>query len=133
MRTIPPKQIKAFIECFDEQIRQGYTDLLGTEMSDDTWRIAKLSPKLGGMGWRTGLQSFGGQYLTSIAKNADMINMIVPEWKATELVMRDANEWLTEHAGPSFDAITALRTIQAPKVALWLSHKTGNGLSLAQK
>ena len=47
--------------------------------------------------------------------------------------MRDANEWLTEHAGPSFDAITALRTIRATKVATWPSHETGHRLSLAQK
>ena len=63
------------------------------------------------MGWRTDLQSYGAQYITSIAKNTDAIKQLVPELSATKLGMRDVIEWIIEHAGPTFDAITCLRTI----------------------
>ena len=46
-------------------------------MSAQTWEIAKLPPKYGGMGWKTGLHTFGAHYLTSIAKNATSIEDIV--------------------------------------------------------
>ena len=55
-------------------------------------------------------------------KNIDAIRQLVPKWNATELVMRDVNEWIIEHAGPTIDAITCLKTIQETKVDKLPSH-----------
>ena len=52
MRTVPPRQIEAFIGELDSTIRGAFEGLLGTHMSNLTWTIAKLPPKYGGMGWR---------------------------------------------------------------------------------
>ena len=133
MRTVPPHQIEAFIKEFDTTIRSAYEDLLGTKMGDHVWKIAKLPPKYGGMGWRTGIQTYGAQYITSIAKTADDVERIVPGYNPAETVTRNANKWLLDHAGPSFDAATALRTIRTNKVPKWPSQGTGHRLSLAQK
>ena len=132
IRTVPPRQIEAFIREFDSTIRGAYEDLLGSHMGDNTWKIAKLPPKYGGMGWRTGLQTYGAQYITSVAKTADDVERIIPGYNPTELVMRNANEWLMNHAGPAHDAATALRTIRTTPDKK-LPQEPGDRLSLGQK
>ena len=101
-------------------------------MGDDTWNIAKLPPKYGGMGWRTGLQSYGAQYITSVAKTADDVERIVPGYNPTELVMRNANEWLITHAGPAHDAASTVRAIRTTP-AKRPPQEGGDRLSLGQK
>ena len=113
MRSIPPHQAKPFVREFDARVRSAYKDLVGSSMADNTWIIAKLRPKYGGMGWRTGLQTYGSQYIGSVAKTADDVGRIVPAWNPTEHVMRNANEWLVDHAGPAHDSASALEKICA--------------------
>ena len=77
MRTVPPKQIAAFISEFDSILQLAFETLLESDISAKVWDIAKLPPKYGGMGWKTGLHTFAAHYLTSIAKNATPIDNIV--------------------------------------------------------
>ena len=83
------------------------------------------------MGWRTGLQTYGAQYISSVAKTADDVERIVPGYNPTELVMRNANEWLVDHAGPAHDAASALKTIRT-KAAGRRPHEISVHLSLGQ-
>ena len=132
MRTVPPRQIEAFIGELDSTIRGAFERLLGTRMSNLTWTIAKLPPKYGGMGWRTGLQTYGAQYISSIAKTAKVVERIVPGYNPTEQAMRCANEWLIKHAGPAHDAATALKNIRT-KDEKKPPQVPGDNLSLGQK
>ena len=54
MRILPPPQISQFIKQYDASLRRGFEQLLGIQMDDLRWEIAKLPPKYGGMGWKTG-------------------------------------------------------------------------------
>ena len=132
MRTVPPQQIEAFIGELDSTIRGAFEGLLGTHMSNLTWTIAKLPPKYGGMGWRTGLQTYGAQYISSIAKTAKVVERIVPGYNPTEQAMRCANEWLIKHAGPAHDAATALKNLRT-KDEKKPPQVPGDNLSLGQK
>ena len=67
-RVLPPKQVSNFIRQFDATLRSGFEKILGIPMNDLWWEIAKLPPKYGGMGWKTGLHTFGAHYITSLAK-----------------------------------------------------------------
>ena len=90
MRSVPPQQLEAFIGEFYSTIRDAFEELLVSNMGDLTWKIAKLSPKYGGVGWRTGLRTYCAQYITSFAKMASGLERIVPGYNPTELVMRNA-------------------------------------------
>ena len=97
MRTVPPKQIAAFISEFDSILQLAFETLLESDISAKVWDIAKLPPEYGGMGWKTGLQTFGAHYLTSIAKNATPIDNIVPAWDVASEARQDVGEWLALH------------------------------------
>ena len=64
MRTTPPKQIATFVTEFDATIRNAFESLIESNMSAQIWEVAKLPPKYGGMGWKTGLHTVGAHYLT---------------------------------------------------------------------
>ena len=78
MRILPPTQISRFISDFDATLRKGFEQLLGIPMDDLSWEIAKLPPKYGGMGWRTGLHTFGAHYIASLSKNSERICVSQP-------------------------------------------------------
>ena len=44
-RTVPPVQIKSFLEKFDRLIRKGFEKMIGIELEDRWWRICKLPSK----------------------------------------------------------------------------------------
>ena len=101
-------------------------------MSTQTWEIAKLPPKYGGMGWKTGLHTFGAHYLTSLAKNANSIEGIVPRWDAAGLAKRDVDEWLRLHAGLGHNAAEMVNNIRNSGVVGGLRSEDGHALSVAQ-
>ena len=114
MRILPPAQIAGFINEFDTMVRRGYEALLGIPIPDNWWDIAKLPPKYGGMGWRTGLHTFGAHYVTSLAKTATAVSSIVPSHDPEEVARREANGWLVQIA-PS--PITADALVKAARSA----------------
>ena len=62
---------------------------------------------------------------------ADVVERIVPGYDPTENVMRNANQWLVDHAGPAHDAASALKTI-CTKAAWGPPHVTWLRFSLGQ-
>ena len=53
MRNTPPRHITSFITEFDATLRTAFESLIVSDISAQIWEVAKLSPKYGGMGWRT--------------------------------------------------------------------------------
>ena len=112
MRTIPPRQVATFVTEFDTTIHNAFEILLQSEINAHIWEVAKLPPKYGGMGWKTGLHTFGAHYLTSIAKNATSIEGIVPGWDAAGLDEQEIGEWMHIHASPGLDAAKMVNDIR---------------------
>ena len=112
MRTTPPRKITTFITEFDATLRTAFESLIEYDISGQIWEIAKLPPKYGGMGWRTGLHTYGAHYLTSIAKNATSIEGIVPAWDAASIGKQEVDEWLHFHAGSGHDAAVMVNNIR---------------------
>ena len=100
MRILPPFQISSFIANFDSVVRSGFEQILGISMNDLWWDIAKLPPKYGGMGWKTGSHTFGAHYISSLAKTADLVRRIIPDHNPEIIAERDVGEWLKKVAPP---------------------------------
>ena len=132
MRTTPPRQIATFITEFDATIRMAFESLIESDMNAQTWEIAKLPPKYGGMGWKTGLHTFGAHYLTSIAINATSIEGIVPNWDAAGLGKQEVGEWLHLHAGSGHDAAEMVNNIRKSGMVGGFRSEDGHALSVAQ-
>ena len=101
-------------------------------MSAQIWEVAKLPQKYGGMGWKTGLHTFGAHYLTSIAKNATSIEGIVPTWDAASIGKQEVSEWLRLHAGPGHDAAEMVNNIRKSGAVRGFRSEDGHTLSVAQ-
>ena len=54
MRTIPPKQLKTFLDGFDSLLRKAMEKLLGHDLNDQQWLTCQLPGKYGGFGLRSG-------------------------------------------------------------------------------
>ena len=102
MRILPPHQISSFIAQFDNVVRAGFEQILGIPMNDLWWDIAKLPPKYGGMGWRTGSHTYGAQYIASLAKTKEFVRRIIPNQNLVSIAERDAGAWLKDHAPLTF-------------------------------
>ena len=101
MRILPPHQISIFIAQFDTLVRSGFEQILGIPMNDLWWDIAKLPPKYGGMGWKTGSHIYGAHYIASLAKNADSIRRIIQCFNPESVAERDAGDWLKSLPPPT--------------------------------
>ena len=80
MRTLPPRQSEPFIRQYDQILRSGFEQLINClpgELNDVWWRQAKLPPKFGGMGLRSGVSTLGAQHTISLLITAPMVTNIV--------------------------------------------------------
>ena len=132
MRTTPPRQITTFITEFDTTLRTAFESLIESDISAQIWEIAKLPPKYGGMGWRTGLHTYGAHYLTSIAKNDTSIEGIVPAWDAASIGKQEVDEWLHFHADSGHNAAVMVNNIRKSGLVGGLRSEDGHELSIAQ-
>ena len=96
------------------------------------WQVAKWPPKYSGIGWRTGLHTYGTNYLTSITKNAEHIERIVHHWDATSIAEREVGEWLNHQAGPGHKSPEMFRSIRDLGRPQRLLSEDGHRLSIAQ-
>ena len=53
-RTVPPKQLKKFLNGFDSILRETMGKFLGPDLTDQQWLTCKLPGKYGGFGLRSG-------------------------------------------------------------------------------
>ena len=100
MRILPPTQTSAFIEKFDTIVRSGFEKILGIPINDLWWDIAKLPPKYGGMGWKTGSHTYGAHYVTSLAKTTDSVRRIIPDHDPASIAEYGATKWMQHFAPP---------------------------------
>ena len=91
MRILPPTQISRFISEFDKTLRHGFEQILGIEMDDLRWELAKLPPKYGGMGWRTGSHTFGAHYIASLTKTSERVCSIATSHDTSMIALCEAN------------------------------------------
>lgn len=89
MLVLPPQQISEFMKGFDKVLRKGFEYILGCSICNRWWRLAKLSPKFGGMLMRSGLHTFRVQHLLSISKSAVKVKRIVNGWNGIEVAKRE--------------------------------------------
>ena len=97
---------------FGSILRKGYEKMIGTPIPDNWWEVAKLPPKYGGMGWRTGLHTYGAHYIMSLAKTADAVCSIVPSHNPELSAIRDAGRWLKDIAPPTISADEIVRSVR---------------------
>ena len=68
MRTIPPRQLKKFLNGFDSELRKAMGRTLRHDLNDDQGLICQLPAKYCGFGLRSGKLVAGAQHLTSLTK-----------------------------------------------------------------
>ena len=76
-------------------VRKGFEKLIGVELSDKWWSLTKLPSKYGGMGLRTGLNTYGAQYTMSLAYCEEDIKTFVDGYNVLDVVEIDAQQWLS--------------------------------------
>ena len=77
MRTVPPKQLKTFINGVDSLLRGAMEKIIGHDLNDKQWLTCQLPAKYGGFGLRSGKLIAGAQHVMSLQKCAN-------EWLLTQ-------------------------------------------------
>ena len=124
MRVIPPRQLDSFMKDFDQLLKKGFEELLGTTIGEKWWRQAQLPPKFGGMAVRSGLRTHGAQHLCSLAKCADDVDRIVGGWNAVEVARRETEAWLNNACEEVVDIevlVTRLRSEEEDRANDWFA------------
>ena len=112
MRILPPNQISNFIKQFDTIVKSGFEQLLGITIRDLWWEVAKLPPKYGGMGWKTGSHTFAAHYITSLAKTAEAVCRITDKHNPLTIAQTNAAKWLSKLAPPNVTIKKIMLAIQ---------------------
>ena len=133
MRILPPRQISGFINEYDSRLRHGYEEILGTPMPDSSWEVAKLPPKYGGMGWRSGLHTFGAHYITSLAKTATAVSSIAPAHNPEDVARQETDWWLAEIAPSPITADKLVKAMRSPNTNSSTHPLLDKRLSIAQQ
>ena len=79
MRTIPPSQLKDFLNGFDAALRRAMENVLGHDLNDQQWVVCQLPTKYGGLGLRSGKLISGAQHVMSLEKCAEEMKTHVPD------------------------------------------------------
>ena len=91
MRTIPPRLSEPFVQQFDGILRKGLEKLVGAQLDENQWRVARLPAKYGGMNMRSGANTLGAQYSVSVVKNAEQVSKFVDGvWDPVVQIRRDS-------------------------------------------
>ena len=114
MRILPPTQISRFIHDFDATLRQGFEQILGIPMDDLRWELAKLPPKYGGMGWKTGSHTYGAHYIASLAKTSERVSCIATSHDTLSIAQHSASEWLRNIAPTTITIKSLVDSIRNP-------------------
>ena len=104
MRSLPPDQLKNFLEGYDRALRAGFEKLIGKTLDDRWWEVARMNNKHGGMGLKSGLKTAGAQHLTSLAMSYDDILKFVPSWNLYETADKMTTKWLSRQLGKDVDS-----------------------------
>ena len=81
-------------------------------MDDLRWEIAKLPPKYGGMGWKTGSHTYGAHYIASLTKTCDHVSAISKIHAPLRINERAAGDWLRNIAPENVTIQTMMNSIR---------------------
>ena len=96
----------------DARWRRGFEEILGIRIDDIRWEIAKLPPKYGGMGWKTGSHTYGAHYIASLTKTSAIVRSISPSHATLQIAETNADEWLRKIAPPEVTIKMIINTIR---------------------
>ena len=116
MRTLLQRQIRKFMQLFNELVKKGFEAIIGANLPQRWWRVAQLQPKYGGMAMRTGLYTHGAHHLTSLTKTASSVARIVGDYDLEDIVRREIETWLRKACGNEIDILTIISEIKQRKV-----------------
>ena len=99
-RALPPRDSIPFATQFDSILRKGFESILGHELEERWWRIARLPVKYGGVGLRSGVTTAAAQYAMSVMKTEHHVKDIAGQgYDAKTVLERDAKEALEKALG----------------------------------
>ena len=128
MRTVAPKQSAPFVAEFDKILRSGFQKIIGLELDDKWWRIAKLPAKYGGMALRSGVSTLGAQFAVSLSKASCVVGKISNDPSAAlRRLSLETTGWLSAALGKEIDISALHKSIQNSQDA------DACGLSLPQQ
>ena len=111
-RVIPPTQMKWFNEKYDLQIREAYSHLLRvSNIPNWSWKIQKLTPRLGGIMLRTEKGLSAVKYSESLARSVGNISTFIEKWDPVEVFTRDAWRTLESDLDADIDPKTILDSL----------------------
>jgi len=97
-RALPPRD--SIPTQFDSILWKGFESILGHELEERWWRIARLPVKFGGVGLRSGVTTAAAQYAMSVMKTEDHVKDIAgQDYDAKTVLERDAKEALEKALG----------------------------------
>ena len=124
LRTTPPGQLRRFIQIFDDMEKVALEKIIGTDRIEDAfWKVAKLPPKFGGLGFRTGLEICGAQYIMSVIKCTAGIRRFAADWDPAKVIRADALKWLEKSLGVPIEVDKLVNS-------MLVSESVGSGNSL---
>ena len=133
MRTIPPHQLKEFLNNFDSELRKAMEKILGHGLSDKQWLVCQLPAKYGGFGLRSGKLVAGAQHVMSLQKCAGDMETHAKGWNLRQCATESSQAWLKDCIGSDFEIDKYLA--ESDK-SLSLDNATGDkaySMSLAQR
>ena len=99
-RTVPPKDSIPFVNKFDSILRKGFESILGHDLEERWWRIARLPVKYGGVGLRSGANTCAAQYAQSVMMTEHHVkNIAGQDYSAKTILERDAKDALERALG----------------------------------
>ena len=133
MRTIPPKQLKTFLDGFDSLLRKAMEKILGHDLNDQQWLTCQLPGKYGGFGLRSGKIIAGAQHVMSLEKCESDMSAHTEGWDLTKSAKEASEAWLKDCIGQDFDLDAYLSGRKQSPIRDVEGESMPYSLSLAQK
>ena len=96
MRTIPPQQLKNFLNGFDAELKRAMEKILGHDLNEQQWLICQLPAKYGGFGLRSGKLTAGAQHVMSLQKCASGLRAHAQGCDIKECAQQASESWMKE-------------------------------------
>ena len=133
MRTIPPSQLKKFLDGFDSLLRKAMEKILRHRLNDEQWLVCQLPAKYGGFGLRSGKLVAGAQHVMSLQKCAADMASHAKGWDLRESAVQSSESWLKDCIGSDFNVEKYLSEADKTAIKAKATEPIGYVMSLAQR
>ena len=133
MRTIPPRQLKRFLDGFESALRKAMEMILGNGLNDNQWLVCQLPAKYGGFGLRSGKLVAGAQHVMSLQKCCADMATHAKGWDLRQCATKSCESWLRGCISPDFDVREYLAESERPSTGDSSTAHKNYKMSLAQK